>query len=87
MTGDSVYLDLMLAADEEIDRQLDSGDQVSSVETIVWRQGMTCPRGAFEARALQRGFSFIRPMVVPWTENRTDWTRETRWQRVDHMEY
>lgn len=86
MTGDSVHLDLMLAADEEIDRQLDIGDPSSPVETIVWRQGLACPRGAFEARALQRGFLFVRPIVAAWA-NRTDWTRETRWQRVDHVEY
>jgi hypothetical protein len=61
LPGDSVHLDLVMAADAEIDRQLDAISSNSPVEVILWlKEESACPRGAFEARALQRGFTMQR---------------------------
>ena len=61
--GDSVHLDLVLAADAEIDRQLDLIPSDCPIESVMWTKDSACPRGAFEVRALQRGFRAWRAQV------------------------
>jgi hypothetical protein len=79
--ADSVHLDLVLAADAEIDRQLDLIPNDSPVEVVIWTKDCACPRGTFEVRALQRSFKMQRLRVSLEGEPLAFATTFSRWTR------
>lgn len=73
--SDSIHLDLVLAADDEIDRQLAEASAEVPFEVITWDPTRTCPRGAFEMRALQRGFRFQASWDPETSKYAKQWVR------------